>query len=286
MWWAHIADHRKDHWIEITVVWFDCSNHSGMDASNLLALPTTILEQIQVENKKSDWKKETDRMASRQLTDTYVQFISKLHRKHCRILAGPLTGHINLQYILHKVGRAKNTSCRRCDAEKKILAHIPCQCPVLEKVRMQTLGIARMDVEQIKVTRLNGIVALGKGAGLINSPYEFKWEGYGNVASGPESWVPNGNPPRKKNRLVFLAFTVFSSQKCIKVLVCFQHFSIFKVLFVNCTSGIPKDYTKTYWQTMLLWILQVRVRCFHHWLSFCWWGKMADPSLTASYDVI
>ncbi len=35
------------------------------------------------------------------------------------------------------------------------------ECPVLEKVRMQTLGFAR--------TRLSGIVALGKEAGLLNS---------------------------------------------------------------------------------------------------------------------
>ncbi len=42
--------------------------------------------------------------------------------------------------------------------------------PVLEKLRMQTLGFARMDPEQIKEVSLSGIVALGKGAGLLNSP--------------------------------------------------------------------------------------------------------------------
>ncbi len=41
--------------------------------------------------------------------------------------------------------------------------------PVLEKERMQTLGFARMDLEQIKEARLSRIVALGKGAGLLNS---------------------------------------------------------------------------------------------------------------------
>ncbi len=41
---------------------------------------------------------------------------------------------------------------------------------------MQTLGFARMDPEQIKEARLNGIMALGKGAGLPNSSYEFEWE--------------------------------------------------------------------------------------------------------------
>ncbi len=42
------------------------------------------------------------------------------------------------------------------------------------KVRMQTLGFARMDLEQIKEVRLSGIVGLGNGAGLLIAPYEFK----------------------------------------------------------------------------------------------------------------
>ncbi len=96
-------------------------------------------------------------------TDRYIQFISKLDRKHCRMLIGLLTGHINLQYMLHKMRGAKSPLCRRCGAEKETTVHILCECPVLEKVKMQTLGFTRMDLEQIKEARLSGIVALGKG---------------------------------------------------------------------------------------------------------------------------
>ncbi len=49
---------------------------------------------------------------------------------------------------------------------------------------MQTLGFATMDPEQIKEVRLNGIVALGKGAELLNNPYEFKWEVWGSGSEG------------------------------------------------------------------------------------------------------
>ncbi len=79
------------------------------------------------------------------------------------MLIGLLPGHINLQHMLHKMRRAKTPSCRRCGAEKETLVHILCECPVLEKVRMQTLGFARMYPEQIKEVKLSGIVALGKG---------------------------------------------------------------------------------------------------------------------------
>ncbi len=87
------------------------------------------------------------------------------------------TGHINLQYLLYKMRRANPPpSCRRCGAEKETSVHILCECPVLEKVRMQTLCFTRMDPEQIKEARLSGIMALGKRVRLLNNPYEFKRE--------------------------------------------------------------------------------------------------------------
>ncbi len=102
-------------------------------------------------------------------TDKHVQFISKLDRKHCRMLVGLLIRHINLQYMLHKMRRAKISSCRRCGAEKETSVHILCESLELEKVRMQTLSFARTDPKQIKEARLSGIVALGKGARFLNS---------------------------------------------------------------------------------------------------------------------
>ncbi len=86
------------------------------------------------------------------------------------MLVGLLTGHINLQYMLHKMRRTKNFSCRRCGAEKEMSEHIPCECLVLEKIRIQTFGFARMDPNQIKEARLSSIVAFGKGARRLNAP--------------------------------------------------------------------------------------------------------------------
>ncbi len=71
--------------------------------------------------------------------------------------------------LLIKMRRAKTPSCRRCSAENETSVDILCKCPVLEKVRMQTLDLARMDPEQIKEAKLSRTVALGKGAGLLNS---------------------------------------------------------------------------------------------------------------------
>ncbi len=79
-----------------------------------------------------------------------------------------LTGHINLGNMLHKMRRAKTPSSRRCGAKKETSVHILGEA--LDKIRMQNLGFDRMDPDQIKETRPSSIVALGKGAGLPNSP--------------------------------------------------------------------------------------------------------------------
>ncbi len=49
------------------------------------------------------------------------------------------------QYAVHAARRKETPSSMRCDAEKETSVHILCECLVLENVRMQTLGIARMD---------------------------------------------------------------------------------------------------------------------------------------------
>ncbi len=107
-------------------------------------------------------------------TERYVPFISKLDRKHCRMLVGFLTGHINLQ-MLQKMRRA-TTPSSRCGTEKETSVHILCGCPALKKLQMQTMGFARMDMKQTR-SEVSGIVALGKGTGLLNSPYQSQWSG-------------------------------------------------------------------------------------------------------------
>ncbi len=77
------------------------------------------------------------------------------------MLVGLLTRHINLHYMLRMMRSAKNPSGRRCGVEKETLEHILCECVVLEKIRMHTLGFARMDPDQIKEARLSSIVTFG-----------------------------------------------------------------------------------------------------------------------------
>ncbi len=73
-----------------------------------------------------------------------------------------------LQYMLHRM-RAKTLSRRRSGAEKETSVHILCECTVLEKIRMQTLGFARMNQKQKKEAGLSGPVAISKKVGLLHS---------------------------------------------------------------------------------------------------------------------
>ncbi len=66
---------------------------------------------------------------------------------------------------------------------------------------MQTLGFARMDLYKIKKARLSNIVALGKGAGLLNSPHKFKEKRKSNGPEGLSLKVPIGSHPQKKMKI-------------------------------------------------------------------------------------
>ncbi len=70
---------------------------------------------------------------------------------------GHLTGHINLQYMLHK-RRAMTPSCRRCGAEKEMSVCILHGYSVLEKIRIQTLAFAKMDLKPIKEASIKNYV--------------------------------------------------------------------------------------------------------------------------------
>ncbi len=73
----------------------------------------------------------------------------------------------HLQYMLHK---SKDSLMQEMRCRKGNISTHFMRIPIVGKVRMQTLGFARMDLEQIKEVRLNGIVVLSKGDGLLNSP--------------------------------------------------------------------------------------------------------------------
>ncbi len=57
---------------------------------------------------------------------------------------------------------SKKLPHRRCGTEKEKSGNILCECPALEKIRMQTLCFAGIDPDQIKEAKLSSIMVLGK----------------------------------------------------------------------------------------------------------------------------
>ncbi len=65
---------------------------------------------------------------------------------------------------------SKDTLMQEIQCRKGNVGTHSMRMPGVKNVRMQILGFARMDPEQIKEARLNRIVALGKEAALLNCP--------------------------------------------------------------------------------------------------------------------
>ncbi len=66
------------------------------------------------------------------------------------MLAGLLTGHTNLRYMLHKMRKEKSPPYKKCGAEKETLVHILCECPALQRMWRKPLGKAWMELDRIK----------------------------------------------------------------------------------------------------------------------------------------
>ncbi len=81
------------------------------------------------------------------------------------MLVGFLTGHIHLYSMLHKMRRAKTTHVEDVVQKRKRRYTFYVNVRHWKRsFRIQTLGFARMDLDQVKEARLSSIVVLGKGA--------------------------------------------------------------------------------------------------------------------------
>ncbi len=74
-------------------------------------------------------------------TDRYVQFIRKLDRKHCRMLIGLQTWHINLQYMLRKMRRAKTSFMQEMRRRKGNIGTHSMRMPGVGKGKDANLGL-------------------------------------------------------------------------------------------------------------------------------------------------
>ncbi len=79
-------------------------------------------KKLMESRKQTEWKNcrrcRTSHLCLEGLNDRYVRFMSKLDRKHCRMLAWLLTRYINLQYMPHN-GESKNSLVRKMRCRKR-----------------------------------------------------------------------------------------------------------------------------------------------------------------------
>ena len=77
-----------------------------------------------------------------------TKFLLSLSRTKLRVLIGVLTGHVSLNYHLHKIGIVDDPICRGCGFEPETARHFVCTCPALRNLRMRHLGDSYMTPEE------------------------------------------------------------------------------------------------------------------------------------------
>jgi len=79
--------------------------------------------------------------------------IMSLGRRDARLAVQILTGHGTLNYHMYKLGRINTPDCRMCGEEEKTSLHILSLCPAYARLRLQFLGSATLEPEQIEHCR-------------------------------------------------------------------------------------------------------------------------------------
>ncbi|XP_070153666.1 uncharacterized protein [Polyergus mexicanus] len=75
--------------------------------------------------------------------------IKKLSRREAGLVTRILTGHGTLNYHLQKLGISMRPNCRTCDASEEISLHVLCVCPAYARVRLELLGSAFLESQQV-----------------------------------------------------------------------------------------------------------------------------------------
>ena len=98
--------------------------------------------------------------------DGLAKSIRSLSRKDARLATQLLTGHGDLNYHLHKLGRSDRPDCRLCGEEEETSLHILGYCPVLVGPRTRLLGSGILEPDQVGQLPVEDLLRFWKEAGL------------------------------------------------------------------------------------------------------------------------
>jgi len=93
-----------------------------------------------------------------------TKFLLKLSRAKIRVLIGVLTGHVNLNYHLNKIGIVSSPTCSKCGFEPETARHFVCTCPALKNLRTRYLGDFYLTPEEQLKLKMPDILSFIEGS--------------------------------------------------------------------------------------------------------------------------
>jgi ribonuclease HI len=119
------------------------------------------------------WKTETAtkcRQARDLLGDSpgeeLTRSIKSLERRDARLVVQILTGHGTLNYHMYKLGRSNTPDCRMCRREEETSLHVLSLCSAYASLRLQFLGSATLEPEQIRALPVRDLILFWRRTGL------------------------------------------------------------------------------------------------------------------------
>jgi hypothetical protein len=170
-----------------------CPSHNGIignETADKLAKEGTKLEEIDIvtpagekllDNEIDKWGQvqaikrwrecKTPMIHSRKFINPFEPSIAKLlykfKRHDLRIIFSFLTGHACTKTFLYNIKKSTNKNCRFCGTDTdETMMHLIEDCEKLELIRLQTLGIAKPNAEEVKSCKLVDILKFTKKSNI------------------------------------------------------------------------------------------------------------------------
>jgi hypothetical protein len=96
-----------------------------------------------------------------------AKLLHKFNRHDLRIIFSVLTGHACTRSFLHNIKKSTLKNCRFCDTDTdETIMHLIENCEKLEFIRLQTLGTAKPNAEEIKSCKLIDVLKFIKKSNI------------------------------------------------------------------------------------------------------------------------
>lgn len=100
-------------------------------------------------------------------TEELAKIVLNLSKDELRTIVGVITGHIDLNSYLKRIGRRDDPLCDRCSLGEETAQHFFCECPAWASHRRDLYGSEQLNPTEVLTAEISKVNAFIKRTGRL-----------------------------------------------------------------------------------------------------------------------